>query len=38
MELENIILSEVAQAQKDKLRIFSPHMQTLDLFVQLVGS
>jgi hypothetical protein len=30
MELENIILSEVSQAQKTKNHIF-PHMRTLDL-------
>jgi hypothetical protein len=29
MELENIILSEVSQAQKTKNRVF-PHMWTLD--------
>jgi hypothetical protein len=31
MELENIILSEVSQAQKTKNRMFSPHMRSLDL-------
>jgi hypothetical protein len=30
MELENIILCEVSQAQKAKNHVF-PHMQTLDL-------
>jgi hypothetical protein len=30
MELENIILSEVSQAQKTKI-VCSPHMQNLDL-------
>jgi hypothetical protein len=30
MELENIILSEVSQAQKTKNHVL-PHMQTLDL-------
>jgi hypothetical protein len=31
MELENIILSEVSQAQKAKNRYVLPHMQALDL-------
>jgi hypothetical protein len=31
IELENIILSEVRQAQKTNNRMFSPHMWTLDL-------
>jgi hypothetical protein len=31
MELENIILSEVNQAQKNKNVYVLPHMQTLDL-------
>jgi hypothetical protein len=31
MELENIILSEVSQAQKTKKSYVLPHMQTLDL-------
>jgi hypothetical protein len=31
MELENIILSEVSQAQKAKNSIFSPHMWNRDL-------
>jgi hypothetical protein len=31
MELENIILSEVSQAQKTKIRYVLPHMRTLDL-------
>jgi hypothetical protein len=31
MELENIILSEVSQAQKTKKSYVFPHMQTLDL-------
>jgi hypothetical protein len=31
MELENIILSEVSQAQKAKSCMFFLHMQTLDL-------
>jgi hypothetical protein len=31
MELENIILSEVSQAQKTKNHYVLPHMQTLDL-------
>jgi hypothetical protein len=30
MELENITLSEVSQAQKTKNHIYFPHMQTLD--------
>jgi hypothetical protein len=31
MELENIILSKVIQAQKTKNHMFSSHMWTLDL-------
>jgi hypothetical protein len=31
MELENIILNEVSQAQKTKTRYVLHHMQTLDL-------
>jgi hypothetical protein len=31
MELENIILSEVSQAQKTKNHYVLPHMRTLDL-------
>jgi hypothetical protein len=32
MELENIILNEISQAQKTKNRMYVlPHMQTLDL-------
>jgi hypothetical protein len=31
MDLENIILSEVSQAQKTKNRYVLPHMWTLDL-------
>jgi hypothetical protein len=31
MELENIILSELSQAQEAKTHYVFPHMQTLDL-------
>jgi hypothetical protein len=31
MELENIILSKVSQAQKVKILYVLPHMQTLDI-------